>query len=159
MHRMVLGLSSLQIHNKRAYTGLHLHRRAGRWFLPLHQEMELKVSTASGRHTGETGSSKSSANMTACWRARNPACQCSPASTLPGSHGLLVRTRGWEHPLLPFRLPLNPAMKPVTTHGPCQAAPRDQVWSQHYMEQEPEDSHFLLHSGNEISHILYRPAN
>lgn len=101
---MVLEWSSLQIcrkptHNKRAYTGIHGCRGAGRWFLFLHQEMGLKVSVGLGRHTWETCSTKSSANVIACWRARSTASQCTlpPAAALPplclGTVGCCAHTR------------------------------------------------------------------
>lgn len=87
------------------------------------------------------------ANVTACWTSREHCIPASPASTLPGqlSHGLLVGTHGQGHPFLSFRLALIPLMTPETMQGPCQTTPWGQVWFQGNLEQQPEDSNYLLH--------------
>lgn len=83
--------------------------------------------------------------------AESTAAQRSPESTLPGqpSAGRLVGTCGQGHPWLSFRFMLSPLMKPGTMQGPHQTAPWGQVWFQGNLEQQPGDSKFLLHSGNE----------
>lgn len=76
------------------------------------------------------------ANLTACWSSRE---HCSPMP-LPGGH-----------PFLSSRLARIPLMKPGTMQWPHRTHPWGLVWFQGNLEQQPEDSNFLLHSGNEIT--------